>query len=85
MKNSDKPAYPLHPETRGVNIGLTKREYFAAMVRFPYEIIAPMLPKCGQVDDYETDDLRKILMEVAELVANYKKLEADALLKALEE
>ena len=32
MKNSDKPAYPLNPESTFDNEnGLTKREYFAAM------------------------------------------------------
>lgn len=31
MSNRNERAFPQHPESRGVYMGLTKREYFAAM------------------------------------------------------
>lgn len=78
MENSNRPAYPIDEETTISQMGLTKREYFAGLA------MQAMLSNEG---------LRKSCMADAnilgvsrnEAVARYSVMEADELLKQLEQ
>lgn len=85
MKNSDKPAFPVDEETtdrldEGVRIytGLTKREYFAGLAMQAILSNEELRLACMA-------DSRILGVTRDEAVARYSVMEADELLKQLEQ
>ena len=88
MKNSDKPAFPITEEetnsvvnfitTNDIHTGLTKREYFAGLAMQAMLSNEELRIAC-------MDDSGILGVSRDEAVARYSVMEADALLKQLEQ